>query len=55
MIISALIVGSAILILADLISGTPGILGKLAIIGLVMVGIYSAGFVAAFLWPKKRK
>lgn len=55
MIISALIVGSAILILADRISGSPGILGTLGIIGLVMAGIYSAGFVAAFLWPKKKK
>jgi ubiquinone biosynthesis protein len=55
MIISALIVGSAILILADRISGAPGVLGTLGIIGLVMAGIYSAGFVAAFLWPKKRK
>ncbi len=55
MIISALIVGSAILILADRISGAPGILGTLGVIGLIMAGIYSAGFVAAFLWPKKRK
>lgn len=55
MIISALIVGSSILILADRISGAPGILGTLGIIGLTMAGIYSAGFVAAFLWPKKRK
>ncbi|MEK6202010.1 MAG: AarF/ABC1/UbiB kinase family protein [Desulfobulbaceae bacterium] len=54
MIISALIVGSSILILADRISDSPGILGTLGIIGLVMAGIYSAGFVAAFLWPKKR-
>ena len=55
MIISALIVGSAILILADRISGTPGILGTLGIIGLAMAGIYAAGFVTAFLWPKKRQ
>jgi ubiquinone biosynthesis protein len=55
MIISALIVGSAILILADRMSGAPGVLGTLGVIGLVMAGIYSAGFVAAFLWPKKRK
>jgi ubiquinone biosynthesis protein len=54
-IISALIVGSSILILADRISGSPGILGTLGIIGLVMAGIYSAGFVVSFLWPKKRK
>lgn len=55
MIISALIVGSSILLLADRISGSPGFLGTLGIIGLVLAGIYSAGFVAAFLWPKKRK
>ncbi|KAF0190065.1 MAG: hypothetical protein FD168_363 [Desulfobulbaceae bacterium] len=55
MIISAMIVGSAILILADRISGAPGILGTLGVIGLIMAGVYSAGFVAAFLWPKKRK
>lgn len=54
-IIAAMIVGSAILILADRISGKPGVLGTLGVIGLVMAGIYSAGFVAAFLWPKKRK
>ncbi len=55
MIISALIVGSSILLLADRISGSPGFLGTLGIIGLVLAGIYFAGFVAAFLWPKKRK
>jgi len=55
MIISALIVGSSILILADRISGSSGFLGTLGIIGLVMAGIYSAGFVASFLWIKKRK
>ncbi|MBW6521721.1 MAG: AarF/ABC1/UbiB kinase family protein [Desulfoarculaceae bacterium] len=55
MIIAALIVGSSILILADRISGAPGILGTLGIIGLIMAGIYSAGFVASFLWLKKRK
>ena len=55
MIIAALIVGSSILILADRISGSPGILGTLGIIGLVMAGIYSAGFVASFIWIKKRK
>ncbi len=34
--ISALIVGSAFLILADRISGTLGVLGTLSIIGMVM-------------------
>jgi len=55
MIISALIVGSSILILADRISQRPGILGTIGIIGLILSGIYSAGFVASFLLPKKRR
>jgi ubiquinone biosynthesis protein len=55
MIISALIVGSSILILADHISQDQGILGTIGIIGLVMSGLYSAGFVASFLLPKKKK
>ncbi len=55
MIISALIVGSSILILADRISHHPGILGTIGIIGLILAGIYSAGFVASFLLPKRRK
>ena len=43
------------LILADRISGSPGVLGTIGTVGLVMAAIYSVGFVAAFLWPKKRK
>ncbi len=55
MIISALIVGSSILILADRFSQEQGFLGTIGIIGLVMAGLYSAGYVASFLLPKKRK
>jgi len=55
MIISALIVGSSILILADSISKESGVLGTLGIIGLIAAGFYSAGFVASFLLPKKKK
>lgn len=55
MIISALIVGSSILILADRISRQPGILGTIGIIGLVVAGIYSVGFVASFLLPRRDK
>ena len=55
MIISALIVGSSILILADSLAKKSGILGVLGIIGLVGSGLYSAGFVAYALLPKKKK
>lgn len=55
MIISALIVGSSILILADSLAKKQGFLGILGIIGLVAAGIYSAGFVASALIPKKKK
>ncbi|SHO46232.1 ABC1 kinase family protein [Desulfopila aestuarii] len=55
MIIAALIVGSSILILADRMSDKPGFLGTLGIIGLILAGINSAGFIASFLLPKKRK
>ncbi len=55
MIISALIVGSSILILADALSKKPGILGILGIIGLLGAGLYSAGFVASFILPKKKQ
>ncbi len=54
MIISALIVGSSILILADSLAKKQGILGILGIIGLAGAGIYSAGFVASALLPKKK-
>ncbi len=55
MIISALIVGSSILILADSLSKDPGFLGTLGLIGLLGAGLYSVGFVASFLIPKKNK
>ncbi len=55
MIISALIVGSSILILADHISRDHGFLGNIGLVGLVLAAIYSAGFVISFLLPKKRK
>ncbi len=53
MVISALIVGSSILILADSLSKKAGILGTLGIIGLLGAAIYSVGFVMSFLIPKK--
>lgn len=55
MIISALIVGSSILILADRMSNQPGILGTIGIIGLILAGVNSAGFIASFLLPKRHK
>ena len=55
MIISALIVGSSILILADSLSRKQGFLGVVGLIGLLAAGIYSAGFVVSFLIPKKKK
>ncbi len=54
MIISALIVGSSILLLADRISSQQGFIGHLGMIGLIFAAIYSAGFVASFLLPKKK-
>lgn len=54
MIIAALIVGSSILILADRMSDTPGFLGTLGIVGLILAGINAAAFVASFLLPRKR-
>ena len=55
MIIAALIVGSSILLLADRLSAEQGFLGILGIVGLILAGIYSTGFVASFIWPKKKK
>lgn len=55
MITSALIVGSSILILADSLAKESGFLGILGIVGLVGAGLYSVGFVASFLLPKKKK
>ena len=55
MIIAALIVGSSILILADQISREHGILKTIGLIGLVLSGLYSLGFVISFLLPRKPK
>ncbi len=55
MIISALIVGSSILILADHISKNHGYLGTIGVVGLILAGLYSAGFVISILLPKKRE
>lgn len=55
MIIAALIVGSSILILADHLSQEHGVLKTIGLIGLILAGLYSAGFVISFLLPKKRK
>jgi ubiquinone biosynthesis protein len=55
MIISALIVGSSILILADSLAKKQGVLGIIGLVGLVGAALYSAGFVASSLLPKKKK
>jgi ubiquinone biosynthesis protein len=55
MIISALIVASSILILADRISKQPGFIGTLGILGLILAGINTAIFVISFLLPRKHK
>ncbi len=55
MIIAALIVGSSILILADRMSRAPGFIGTLGIIGLVLAGINTAGFIISYLLPRKQK
>ncbi len=55
MIISALLVGSSILILADSIAKKPGILGTLGLLGILLAGLGIAGFVISFLLPKKKK
>ncbi len=55
MIISALIVGSSILILADHLSQEHGFLKTLGLIGLILAAINSAGFVISFILPKKKK
>ncbi len=55
MIISALIVGSSILILADHISQEHGYLKTIGLVGLILSAIYSAGFVISFILPKKKK
>ncbi len=55
MIISALIVGSSILILADHISQNHGFLRTIGIIGLTLAGIFSGGFIISFILPKKKK
>lgn len=55
MIISALIVGSSILILADAITQKSSFIGTLGILGLILAGINTAGFVISFLLPRKHK
>lgn len=55
MIISALIVGSSILILADRMSQKGGFIGTLGILGLILAGINTTGFVISFLLPRKKK
>lgn len=53
MIIAALIVASSILILADRMSKNPGFIGTLGIIGLILAGINTAGFIISYLLPRK--
>ncbi|MGB3226158.1 MAG: AarF/UbiB family protein [Desulforhopalus sp.] len=55
MIIAALIVASSILILADRISPEPGFVGTLGVIGLILAGINTAGFIISYLLPRKQK
>lgn len=53
MIIAALIVGSSILILADRMAKEPGFIGTLGIIGLILAGINTTGFIISYLLPRK--
>ncbi len=55
MIIAALIVGSSILILADRMGREPGYIGTLGIIGLILAGINTTGFIISYLLPKKQR
>ncbi len=55
MIIAALIVGSSILLLADRMSKESGFLGTLGIIGLILAGINTAGFIISYLLPRKQR
>ncbi len=55
MIIAALIVGSSILILADRMAKEPGFIGTLGIVGLILAGINTTGFVISYLLPKKQR
>lgn len=55
MIIAALIVGSSILILADRMSNDPGLIGTIGIIGLILAGVNTTGFIISFLLPRKKK
>ena len=55
MIIAALIVGSSILILADRMAKEPGFIGTLGIIGLILAGINTTGFIISYLLPRNQK
>ncbi|MGW8193586.1 MAG: ABC1 kinase family protein [Desulforhopalus sp.] len=55
MIIAALIVGSSILILADRMGHDSGFFGTLGILGLILAGFNTAGFIISFLLPRKQK
>ena len=54
MIISALIVGSSILILADRLSQKGSLLGTIGVLGILLAGLGTAGFVISFLLPKRK-
>lgn len=53
MIIAALIVGSSILILADSLSKEHSFIGTMGLVGLILAGINTAGFIISFLIPRK--
>ncbi len=55
MIVAALIVGSSILILADRIAKTPGFIGSLGVLGLIVAGLAATGFIISFLLPGKNR
>jgi ubiquinone biosynthesis protein len=55
MIIAALIVGSSILILADRMSEEHGFIGTLGILGLILAGVNTAGFIISYLLPRRHK
>ncbi len=55
MIIAALIVGSSIMILADRMAKQPGFIGTMGLLGLILAGFSTAGFIISFLLPRKHK